>query len=170
MQNRRHVMEKLPDLLTYNLKVVFCGTAAGQRSAELGAYYAGKGNKFWPVLRAVGFTDRRLEPAEYRLLPTYRIGLTDLAKFVSGADSTLKHADFDTARLRGKITEFNPAALAFTSKKAGKTFFGERREYGRQPDLVGRTRVYILPSPSGLASGFWSERWWRELADDLRAA
>jgi TDG/mug DNA glycosylase family protein len=164
------VTEKLPDLLSHNLKVVFCGTAAGRRSAELGVYYAGKGNKFWPVLHAAGFTDRRLEPAEYRLLPSYRIGLTDLAKFVSGADSTLRHTDFDTGRLRGKIMEFKPFALAFTSKKAGATFFGERRDYGRQPEFIGRARVYILPSPSGLASGFWSERWWRELAADVRAA
>ena len=161
--------EKLPDLLDQNLKVVFCGTAAGQRSAELGAYYAGKGNKFWPVLHATSLTDRRLEPTEYRLLLDYRIGLTDLAKFVSGADAILKHSDFDAARLRGKINEFNPLALAFTSKKAGRIFFGEKRDYGRQPDIIGRTRLYVLPSPSGLASGFWSERWWRELADQVRA-
>jgi len=37
----------LPDVLAANLDVVFCGTAAGKRSAEVGMYYAGPGNRFW---------------------------------------------------------------------------------------------------------------------------
>lgn len=33
-------MDILPDVLKPGLKVVFCGTAAGNRSATNGAYYA----------------------------------------------------------------------------------------------------------------------------------
>lgn len=36
----------LDDVICEKLKVVFCGTAVGNRSAKLGAYYAGRGNKF----------------------------------------------------------------------------------------------------------------------------
>ena len=40
----------LPDLLKDNLKIVFCGTAAGNKSAERKAYYAVAGNLFYPAL------------------------------------------------------------------------------------------------------------------------
>ncbi len=43
-----------PDYLAPNLRVVFCGTAAGNRSAEVGHYYAGPGNEFWPLLYRSG--------------------------------------------------------------------------------------------------------------------
>ena len=43
----------LPDILQPNLKVVFCGTAAGDASAKKRAYYAGPGNRFWKTLHEV---------------------------------------------------------------------------------------------------------------------
>ena len=70
----------LPDLLDYNLDVVFCGTGAGTESARRQHYYAGSGNKFWPTLYTVGLTRRRLRPSDYEMLLDFRIGLTDLVK------------------------------------------------------------------------------------------
>jgi TDG/mug DNA glycosylase family protein len=58
----------LDDLLRPGLRIVICGTAAGERSAKLGAYYAGPGNKFWRTLHKVGLTPRALIPAEFREL------------------------------------------------------------------------------------------------------
>jgi TDG/mug DNA glycosylase family protein len=161
-------MHVLPDLLEQNLKVVFCGTAVGKQSAERQAYYAGNGNKFWPTLFSVGITDRQLEPSEYRSLLAYRVGLTDLAKEVSGSDSNIKASDFDRIWLRQVIEDIKPFALAFTSKTAGQSFFGGKRDYGRQPDTIGATRIYILPSTSGLANAYWSDAWWKKLASDIR--
>lgn len=46
----------LPDLLRPDLDVVFCGTAVSSASADLGHYYAGRGNKFWQLLFDAGFT------------------------------------------------------------------------------------------------------------------
>ena len=40
----------LPDLLDYNLDIVFCGMAASKKSKKVKAYYAGPGNKFWKIL------------------------------------------------------------------------------------------------------------------------
>lgn len=54
-------MERLPDQLGKHLRLVFVGTAAGQRSADLGHYYAGRGNRFWPTIHEVGITPRRYE-------------------------------------------------------------------------------------------------------------
>lgn len=154
----------LPDLLAPGLRVVFCGTAAGTQSAARRAYYAGPGNKFWPTLHSVGLTERLFAPEQYPLLLERGIGLTDLCKHVSGADSTLRAQHFDRERLRAVIAQYQPRVLAFTSKKAGETFFGEKRGYGRQRDKIGVTEIHILPSPSGLASGAWSAATWKRLA------
>jgi TDG/mug DNA glycosylase family protein len=82
----RHV---LPDVLPSGLTIVFCGTAAGTVSAARGAYYAHPQNKFWRVLHAVGLTPRLVRPDEYGELPEWGLGLTDIAKHVSGMDRQL---------------------------------------------------------------------------------
>lgn len=44
----------LPDQLRLNLRLVFVGTAASTRSAELGHYYAHPGNRFWRAFHEAG--------------------------------------------------------------------------------------------------------------------
>ena len=76
----------LPDVPEPNLKIIFCGTAAGDTSASTGAYYTGPGNKFWKTLYTVGLTPQQLKPDDFRMLLQYGLGLTDLAKYASGSD------------------------------------------------------------------------------------
>ena len=163
-------MTVLPDILAEGLDVVFCGTAAGRRSAEVGAYYAGRGNKFWPTLHEVGLTPHRLTPAEYAEMPRYKLGLTDLAKFASGADAGLTRADFCSLSLRRALRRYRPRILAFTSKRAAKEFFGRSVEYGLLSTRVEGALVFTLTSPSGLASRYWQNgHYWRELAELVRS-
>src|SRR4051794_30853339 len=93
----------LPDVLQLGLRVVFCGTAAGTKSASLGAYCAGPGNSFWATLHTVGLTPRQLAPAEFKLLPTYGVGLTDIAKYRAGNDAALAGSDFDAPAFSTKL-------------------------------------------------------------------
>ena len=74
----------LPDLIKPGLRIVFCGTAAGNVSAARGAYYAHPQNRFWSALHAYGLTPRKLEPEDYPDLPRWGVGLTDIAKHASG--------------------------------------------------------------------------------------
>jgi len=76
----------------------------------------------------------------------------------------------DRARLRSAITTFRPQFLAFTSKTAGQKFFDGKRDYGEQSELIGDTRVWILPSTSGAANGSWRPEIWQQFADEVRAA
>lgn len=115
-------MTVLPDVLAPNLAIVFCGTAVGNVSAQRGAYYAGPGNMFWPTLFAVGLTPRLLQPEEFREVLSYGLGLTDLVKAVAGVDTQLSDNHFDQGRLRATILHYEPAILAFTSKRAGSEF------------------------------------------------
>lgn len=40
-------------------------------------------------------------------------------------------------------------------------------DYGRQPKMIGATTVFVLPSTSGAARGFWDEKHWWTLANYL---
>jgi TDG/mug DNA glycosylase family protein len=160
----------LPDVLADDLDILFCGTAAGSASARRGAYYAGPGNAFWRTLHRVGLTPCVLEPADFHRLIDWNMGLTDLAKTVSGSDQVLERANFDGARLNGLILQYRPQILAFTSKRAAEELVGHRVEYGLAATGIGATRLFVLPSPSGAARGFWDEDPWRELARLRRSA
>ena len=163
----------LPDLLAPGLVTVFCGSAVGAASARLRAPYAGPGNKFWPMLAETGLTPVRFAPADYNALLDLGIGLTDLNKTQSGADSDLTADGDDTRALLAKIEAHRPRQLAFTAKRPARSFlmsvFGFRRiEYGPQDRAIGDTAIFVLPSPSGLAVRWWDPEWWHRVAERHR--
>lgn len=154
----------LPDVLRPGLRLVFCGTAAGKRSAQEGAYYAHPGNMFWRALFQAGLTPRLLLPQEFPLLPEFGIGLTDLAKRHVGNDDALPKDAFDVPALLAKIERYAPALLAFTSKHGARAVLGNDITYGLQDRAFGSTKVFVLPSPSGQARGHWDLAHWIALA------
>jgi double-stranded uracil-DNA glycosylase len=162
----------VPDLLAPNLKLVFCGTAPSTASAAAKAYYAKPGNKFWPTLHKVGITPRRFAPQEYPSLLTLSIGLTDLCKVHSGTDAELPEGAFDIAAFGRKLRKYRPEVVAFTSKNAAQNYFGHAVDYGwcegEQAEEQALTRFFVLPSPSGLATRFFSIKYWQQLADSIR--
>ncbi|HEV7122586.1 MAG TPA: mismatch-specific DNA-glycosylase [Rhodanobacter sp.] len=163
----RHV---LPDLLGPGLKLLFCGTAAGRRSAAEQAYYAHPGNLFWRALCQAGLTPRLLAPAEFPQLRQLGIGLTDLAKRHSGNDADLPRDAFDVDALRRKITRYRPRLLAFTSKNAARAMLGKAVGYGLQEETIEDTSLFVLPSPSGQARGHWNLAPWLALGELYRSA
>lgn len=154
----------LPDVLQAGLRLVFCGTAAGKRSALEGAYYAHPGNMFWRALFQAELTPRLLAPQEFPLLPEFGIGLTDLAKRHVGNDNELPKDAFDVPALLAKIERYAPPLLAFTSKHAARAVLGTNVVYGLQDRAFGSTKVFVLPSPSGQARGHWDLQHWVTLA------
>src|SRR5215207_3636032 len=164
-------MTILPDVLEPNLKVVFCGTAAGTASAKAGAYYAKSTNKFWKTLHSVGLTPERIAPADFRMVTQYGIGFTDLAQEVTGADHVIAQEEFDLQGFTQRILKYQPRVVAFTSKRGASEYFKKptgKIEYGFQPETIGETRVFVLTSPSGAANTSWDEAPWQELADYLK--
>ena len=160
-RRRRYV---LPDVLVPGLVTVFCGSAVGRKSALLRAPYAGPGNKFWPTLAAAGITPRLIVPGEFRVIPDFGIGLTDMNKREFGGDHELTADADDPRALRRKIMRFKPRILAFTAKRPAQVFLDRPVAYGLQDDLIGDTRVFVLPSPSGRAGAFWDISHWHALA------
>jgi TDG/mug DNA glycosylase family protein len=65
--------------------------------------------------------------------------------------------------LRHRILAIAPRHLAFTSLAAGRAVMGKSAGAGRQPEMLGETEVWILPSPSPLADNHWNLAPWRAL-------
>jgi len=163
--------EKLPDVLREGLDLVFVGTAAGRKSAELRAYYAHPGNRFWRVIHEVGITPRLLSPHEYPDMLSLSIGFTDMSKIGVGNDSDIAPEHFDVKRFEKSIKRYKPRAIAFTSKKAASVWSGKptgKIKPGHQPSIPDFPEVFVMCSPSGLATGYWSLEPWQELAKWLK--
>ncbi len=156
----------VPDLLAPDLRLVLCGTAPSRASAQRRAYYAKPGNRFWPTLHSVGLTPRQFAPEEYPALLELGIGLTDLCKVHSGVDAELPPDAFDVESFKRKLKRYRPGCVAFTSKNAAAAFLGHTPQYGWQ-ESFGVTRMYVLCSPSGLATRFFDIAIWQQLAREL---
>lgn len=158
----------LRDFLAQNLRVIFCGTAAGTRSASIGHYYAGRGNRFWKTIHEIGLTDRILRPEQDGACLEYGFGFTDLAKGVAGMDRAIPNEAFDSRTIHSIIREYRPRVLALNGKKAAQTALDQKQlDYGLWKN-EGTTDVWILPSTSGAANGHWSIAPWREMANRLK--
>lgn len=161
------VLHRLPDQLRPNLRLVFVGTAASTRSAEVGHYYAHPGNRFWRAIHEAGITPRRYQPDEFAGLIELGIGFTDLSKSGAGMDRQIAPETIDVPGFRTKIEKYRPRTIAFTSKKAASLFYGRPSSeitLGRQAREENWPEIFVLPSPSGAASGHWTIEPWRELA------
>jgi len=159
----------LEDVLRSGLDIVFCGTAVGTQSQRKNAYYAGPGNKFYPTLFQLSFTEKLLSPGEYKTLVKYRIGLTDLVKTQSGSDHILQKEHFDIPGFAKKILAFQPKIVCFNGKASAAAFlFSNHKKtrlvsYGILSQKIGKTLGYVAPSTSGSANRFWDISYWEKL-------
>ena len=158
----------LPDLLDYNLNIIFCGTAASKKSKKYNAYYAGPGNKFWKTLHSVGLTSNQLKSEQFKQLIECKIGLTDICKTDFGNDNELDPSKYDVNRFNSLMIKYQPKIICFNGKNAAKIYFNrEKIEYGIQNEKIVRSKIYVVPSTSGAASGFWDINIWNELVNYL---
>ncbi|MEC9432169.1 MAG: mismatch-specific DNA-glycosylase [Pseudomonadota bacterium] len=157
----------LPELLAPGLRVVFVGSAAGRVSARRGAYYAGPGNRFWPMLAETGLTPRRFAPEAFRELLALGIGLSDVNPSQSGADAELDPAADEPEALRARLAAAAPRLVAFNGKRPAAAALGiasGRLRFGRQAAPWAGAEIWVLPSTSGLAARWWDPDPWRALA------
>lgn len=150
--HRRQPTEpSLPDLLAAHLDIIFVGLNPSLKSAQLGHYYAGPGNQFWPFLYQAGFTDRQLTPQEDASLLDYGIGLTDVVKRATRGVNDLAKREFTPGLdgLREKLAKYRPRMIAFNGKTGYQSAIGRRIEYGLQSDALEGIPVFVCPSTSG---------------------
>lgn len=162
----------LPDVLAKKLDVIFCGTAAGEKSASVKQYYAGPGNQFYGILSKIELTPYQLTPSQFRELLNYGIGLTDLVKKNKGNDNVLSKHDFDVREFTNKIFTYQPKVVCFNGKKAAAEFYGHGNtrnlNYGLQGGTIGLSHLFVAPSTSGSARKYWDEGIWFELVEIVK--
>jgi TDG/mug DNA glycosylase family protein len=150
---RAAVGRTIPDVIAPGLRVLFCGINPGLWSAWSGHHFARPGNRFWPALHRSGFTPRQLRPAEQHLLLGNGLGVTNVvARGSARADELTRTELIDGGRqLTERVQRYAPAWLAVLGIGAYRVAFDEPRAVvGPQDRLVGTTRVWVLPNPSGL--------------------
>ena len=145
--------KKVPDLICPGLKVLFCGINPGLYSGAVGHHFARPGNRFWPVLHLAGFTDRILSPFEERELLKRGYGITNLVERATARASDLTRQELEkgSLELRAKIEKHKPRIAAVLGMDAYRKAFGRKEEgIGEQSQRIGKTRLWVLPNPSGL--------------------
>lgn len=142
----------LPDLLAPGLRLVFVGINPSVYSAERGQYFARPSNRFWSLLNGSGLLPVPLGPADGAQLLHFGIGLTDLVKRATPAAADLTAADYSEGResLRQRLLAAAPRVVCFVGKIAYQQF-AQRRDvaYGRQPEPLGVSALFVMPSSSG---------------------
>ena len=143
------------------------------------------GNAFWRQLSASGLVARVVGPEDDALLMDEAgIGFTDLCGRPTVRADELNRAELTAGALR-LLEELmsNQPKIALFSGRGVYQQFGRHalglapkglagREYGPQPEQLGASIPWVIPSSSGLASGQHALRleWLRRLAEELGAS
>jgi TDG/mug DNA glycosylase family protein len=154
----------LPDLLREGLDLVFIGINPSLFSVAQGHYFARKANRFWPSFsrsvlseparRAIGVD--RLEPEHDALLLEHGIGFTDVVKRATARADQLGREEYAAGArdLVAKLETFQPRIACFQGMMGYRPFArvldptSLAPVLGQQVFRVGRTRLFVIPSPS----------------------
>jgi TDG/mug DNA glycosylase family protein len=142
-----------PDIIAPDLKVLFCGINPGLYSAATGHNFARPGNRFWKVLERAGFTPRRFHPAEERELLELGYGITNFCKRTTATAAELTDEELAAGgkALVKRVKKYRPQFLAVLGVTAyRKAFKKPKARLGLQEEKINDTKIWILPSPSGL--------------------
>lgn len=182
------VEQSLPDYLRPGLQVVFIGINPSVYSVQQGHYFARGINRFWPAFSGSKLSEAirkalgkdRLGPQDDAALLDFGIGFTDVVKRPSRNISFLAPEDFriGAPQLLAKLAEAEPLVACFHGLMGYRPFvrFGLNiaetpRELGAQPQLLGQTRIFVVPSPSPANAHFTPDDqrlWYDRLADYCR--
>ena len=176
----------LPDYLRPGLDVVFVGINPGLYSVEKGHYFARRTSRFWPAFTRSKLSEKvrrglgvaALGPEHDAELLRFGIGFTDVVKRPTANAGELKPSEFEmwTPILVEKLQRYSPRVACFHGLTGYRPFlkFGLRSSrvavLGPQAEVIGSTRLYVLPNPSPANAHFKvSDQidWYNRLAEFL---
>lgn len=145
--------KKVPDVIATNLSVLFCGINPSLYTAATGLHFSRPGNRFWPVLYRSHFTDTLFSPSDQHLLLKNSYGITNIVDHATASASDLSIDEIRNGwkMLHKKTAHYKPRILAVLGSSAYGTATGIKHvTCGLQPALIGNSKVWVLPNPSGL--------------------
>ena len=153
----------LPDYLRPGLDLVVVGINPSMKSAAAGHHYAGSGNHFWPLLHACGLVDEPLTHAQDARVLEWNIGLTNMVDRASPSVRDLSPDELraGAAVLRRKLLRCAPRVVCFNGKRIYEVFAGRPCVFGVQPERIGASAVFVMPSTSARTAAY-------QRADKLR--
>ena len=143
----------VPDVIEPGLRVLFCGINPGLYTAAIGHHFGRPGNRFWPALHQSAFTPRQLAPWEEGELLALGLGITNLVARTTAVASELSTTELKEggALLVARLEGYRPGWLAMLGLGSYRAAFGLRAAaLGPQPEMLGPSRVWLLPNPSGI--------------------
>ena len=148
----------LPDLVGPGLKLLFVGVNPGLRTVAVQAHFAFRGNRFYSALFRAGIVDRLIdassglgEPDRTHLIDR-GVGITSLVAGATAAAAELAAEELlaGAATLESKVARLEPSVVAILGVTAYRVAFARPRAgLGRQPELLGGCRLWVVPNPSG---------------------
>jgi TDG/mug DNA glycosylase family protein len=151
--------------------VLFCGINPGLYTAAVQQHFGRPGNRFWPTLYRAGFTPRLFAPSEQHELLKLGIGITNVvARATAAADELTREELVEGGRiLEQTVLRYHPRYLAIVGIGAYRTAFQRpKAKMGLQDETIGKTRIWVLPNPSGLNANYQPAQL-VELFGELRA-
>jgi len=140
----------LPDHVGAGMRLLCCGLNPSVHAADAGTAYVTASNRFWRALVAAGLASRPRDPRH--LLAHHRVGLTDLVQRPTARADEVTRAEYAAGveRVTALCTWLLPAAVAMVGLHGWRLAVDRRATIGWQPQPLGPTPVYVLPSTSGL--------------------
>ncbi len=156
----------LPDHVGAGMRLLCCGLNPSLHAADAGIAYITGSNRFWRALAAAELSSVDRDPR--LLLHQDQIGMTDLVKRPTTRADELSGDEYRAGveRLAELCSWLRPAAVAMVGLAGWRAAVDRRASVGWQPETLGASPVYVLPSTSGLNARVPLA----ELAEHLRRA
>lgn len=140
----------LPDTVGPDMAVLICGLNPSPSSAEAGVGFARPGNRFWPAAVGAGLVTADRDPDH--ALRQHGVGMTDMVKRATRRADEVRPHEYrhGLARLERMVSWHRPEVMCFVGLAGWRQARQRRAAVGWQPELLGPTRVYLMPSTSGL--------------------
>ena len=156
-QLREAINKTVRDVIAPDLHILFCGINPGLYTAAVGHHFARPGNRFWPTLYAAGFTERLLTPFDERELLKSGYGITNVVRRTTASADLLTKEEIQEGgkRLMVKVLRYRPRVVAILGIGAYRVAFSQSKAViGKQEQMMGATKVWVLPNPSGLNANY----------------
>jgi TDG/mug DNA glycosylase family protein len=144
--------KSVPDIISEDLDVLFCGVNPGLWSAAVQHHFARPGNRFWKALHLSGFTEALIRPDDERQLLEHRLGITNIVDRATRSAIELGKPELQEGalHLEAKARRWRPRCVAVLGVGAYRTAFRKpRATLGLQPEMLASAHVWLLANPSG---------------------